>query len=104
MFRNCKALKRLIFLKHPSLMTIEAWCFKNSGLTEIFIPAWVRRIGDGAFYKCERLEVIRFSENSELKTVGDHALAGTRLSRQSVQFPPNAVISPKAFVLCANDT
>ena len=98
------ALKRLPFPKSSQLIRIEAWCFKNSGLTEIFIPRLVGHIGDGAFYKCEHLEAIRFAEDSKLEAVGDHALAGTRLSRQSVQFPPNAVISPKAFVLCSNDT
>lgn len=46
---------------------------KGKGVKEIYIPASVKTIGEGAFKKCKSLTVLEFAEDSQLTQVGNEA-------------------------------
>ncbi|MBD5131154.1 MAG: leucine-rich repeat domain-containing protein [Clostridiales bacterium] len=50
---------------------IPAFTFKNSDITSVVIPDGVEKIGDGAFFKCGKLEQVEIADS--VTTVGDYA-------------------------------
>lgn len=61
--------------------------FRSSDdITKVNIGKSVKSIGDGAFYECEELEYVIFSENSQLETIEENVFSYCR-SLKSVTFP-----------------
>ncbi len=49
---------------------IERYAFRNcDGLVELNLPAYVNRIGEGAFYGCLKLSAITLADNSNLSEI-----------------------------------
>ena len=59
-FEYCTALSNIELT--PKILYINARAFANSGLTEISIPKEIETIANQAFYKCEALKKIDFSD------------------------------------------
>lgn len=59
-FEYCTALSNIELT--PKILYIDARAFANSGLTEITIPKEIETIANQAFYKCEALKKIDFSD------------------------------------------
>lgn len=59
-FEYCTALSNIELT--PKILYIDARAFANSGLTEISIPKEIETIANQAFYKCEALKKIDFSD------------------------------------------
>ena len=54
---------------NESLEKIWNWCFTDTQLEQLTIPASVTHIGDWVFYDCSRLTRITFAENSKLESI-----------------------------------
>ena len=59
-FEYCTALSNIELT--PKILYIDTRAFANSGLTEISIPKEIETIANQAFYKCEALKKIDFSD------------------------------------------
>ena len=59
-FEYCTALSNIELT--PKILYIDARAFANSSLTEISIPKEIETIANQAFYKCEALKKIDFSD------------------------------------------
>lgn len=57
-FCNCKKLRRAIFASGSTLGQIGNGCFYGSGLTEIELPATLKKVGWNAFAACNELRTV----------------------------------------------
>ncbi|MBR2372555.1 MAG: leucine-rich repeat protein, partial [Clostridia bacterium] len=82
---------------------IDENVFKNNTtITSITIPASVKNIGDGAFYKCNNLAKVTFGETSQLETIGASAFYGCD-SLINIVIPSSVTsIGTAAFHDCSN--
>ncbi|KAK8880602.1 hypothetical protein M9Y10_003282 [Tritrichomonas musculus] len=70
--------------------------FRKSNLTSITIPKSVVEIGDSSFEECDKLEEVKFEDNSELQIIGKSAFSGSSI--KTIVIPPNVTeISREAF-------
>ena len=67
------------------LETIGQQAFAGIASRSIRIPASVRELGDAAFYGCENLEIVEFSEDSQLETIDNSAFGMCGL--KNITFP-----------------
>ncbi len=82
-----------------SVITIEEWAFRGSGITSITIPASVTSIGNEAFYYCQSLKTVTFADNSELATIGNGAFLVSGIT--SITIPASVTsIGDYAFEFC----
>ena len=59
----------------------------HTAVTNIKIPASVKRIGQNAFYGCTSLKKVEFENGSRLKEIGNQAFDHTAI--ESISFPPS---------------
>ena len=99
-FEYCTALSNIELT--PKILYIDARAFANSGLTEISIPKEIETIANQAFYKCEALKKIDFSDGvKEIKEAAFSycsALEEIHLSKVLTK------IGKEAFGLCSSLT
>ena len=70
-------------------------------LEKVSIPASVSEIGFYAFYRCDELKNVEFSNKSQLKYIGKHAFFSTGLAEISI--PKNVItIDDLAFANCVH--
>lgn len=72
-FSGCSSLKDIDL---NQVETISVGAFKNSGLTNVTIPATVKTIDSEAFAYDQTLETVDFDENAQVKTIGKDAFIG----------------------------
>lgn len=72
-FSGCSSLKDINL---NQVETISVGAFKNSGLTNVTIPATVKTIDSEAFAYGQTLETVYFDENAQVKTIGKDAFIG----------------------------
>ena len=53
--------------------------FKNSDISEIYLPESIKSIGDAAFLSAAKLKSVVLAESSKLEEIGKNAFAGTAL-------------------------
>lgn len=90
-------------------LTINASCININALsccscqllTYVYFPASVKRIKNGAFKECKRLQRIAFQKNSKLTEIGSYAFFKTNL--RSVKFPASLNIIDR-FAFCSCDS
>ena len=81
------------------LATIESSTFNSFLIKEVVIPSSVVNIEEYAFYKCNKLEEIKFSSGSKLQKVGKNAFTETLI--KTIEIPPNVVnIKEHTFYNC----
>lgn len=77
---------------------IEAFAFDECTMTSVVIPGSVRRIGGGAFYLCENLETVTFSEGLEII---EETAFGDCISLKKAELPSTVnALSPEMFSGC----
>lgn len=77
---------------------IEAFAFDECSMVSVTIPASVKRIGGGAFYLCEALETVTFSEG--LETIEETAF-GDCISLTKAVLPSTVKsLCPEMFTGC----
>ena len=132
-FRDCTALKSVIFGKKSKLTNIDEWTFSGcENLSEISLPNGVSYIGQFAFSDCKSLTSIKlsnrlteirykaFSGCSSLKTVViphgvtviDHSAFSGCTSLESAYIPSSVLIMggwvfencPKLTIYCTSGT
>ena len=69
-FDGCKNLTDVKLNGAGNLQTIESGAFIRSGVTQIEIPASVKKIENNAFYSCVQLQSVVFEPGSQLEDVG----------------------------------
>lgn len=73
------------------------FCSRN--VEKVTIPSYIKRIGPHAFVKCDRIEKVEFSKDSELEIIDHHAFFS--LSIKSVTIPLHLTkICDAAFSYC----
>ena len=55
------------------MCAIDVYCFVNTGVCEVALPKTMREIRDSAFQDCEALTSVKFSENTRIERLGNHA-------------------------------
>ncbi|MBR4156340.1 MAG: leucine-rich repeat protein [Bacteroidales bacterium] len=123
-FYYCRYFTSLSFEENSNLETIGDYAFAGyyydqyniigMGFTgELNIPNSVIYVGNYAFHLCNKFTSLTFEENSNLKTIGDHAFAGKygyydnyNMSFNNELKIPNSVtsIGQRAFDYCTNFT
>jgi hypothetical protein len=75
--------------------------FINTSLTNVEIPAWVEEIGENAFEGCQKLKIVKISNDSELKKINGSAFKGC-ISLSDINNLPNSMseIGNSAFNGC----
>ena len=68
-FGYCTKLTDVKLKGAGNLQTIGSGAFTNSGVTQIEIPASVKKIEDSAFYGCGQLQSVVFEPDSKLETI-----------------------------------
>lgn len=103
-FESVTTLKTVTFAKDIQIDTIPYGAFAScTGLTAIEIPASVRTIGANAFKSCTGLTSLTFAPGSELRTIGNNAFYGLKLSELSL--PENVTtLDGKVFQSMSNLT
>ena len=72
-FTDCSALRQIVL---PIKVTsIHDYAFKNSGLTQIYIPASVKSIGISAFAGASQLTTVTFDPDCDITNIGAGAFA-----------------------------
>ena len=81
------------------LATIESSTFNSFLIKEVVIPSSVVNIEEYAFYKCNKLEEIKFSSGSKLQKVGKNAF--TETSIKAIEIPSSVEnIEENSFYKC----
>ena len=80
-FCDAEQLSNVTFGERSSLKLIGPRVFSGEvglgcPLIELTIPDKVTELGDGAFFGCARLEIVRFGKCSALKKIGPEAFSG----------------------------
>ena len=65
--RGCSALRRILLPE--GLNSVGAFCFAESGLGEVVLPASVRFIKEFAFWCCRSLKRVVFQKDSKLERI-----------------------------------
>ena len=95
-FEDCSNIHE-IFLPE-NITEIHAFCFHNTRVKTLTIPASVERIGEQAFCNTH-IEELVFEEGSKLQRIGSRAFFGTRITE--VEIPPSVKeIRGSAFRSC----
>ena len=91
-------------LEDVPVTLIQEDSFKEKNITEVTIPASVRKVGKQAFRNCTSLTKVTFAKGSELKTISTRAFAGcTKLS--SISLPSTVTkIRKSSFRKCSSLT
>lgn len=88
-------------LTESDLNGVEAIAFYalaySRQLKSIDIPSGVKSIGDGAFYGCNKLEIVRFEANSKIESIGTVAFNFCNLSSVFLPECPPALANIDAF-------
>lgn len=110
-FKDWESLEEVQFASASKLSAIGAGAFQNSGLTNFAVPNSLRRLSQGSFSECKRLERVELNEG--LETLGDDGLSEEDVKRLPGVFQNSAVrdvvipstlrkVGPRAFEGCAN--
>ena len=82
------------------VVEIDVFCFQNTEIEELRLPASVERVCAGAFRNCTRLRAVSFSANSRLLEIGDRAFSKCEALRE-VELPAALeTLGVAAFVGC----
>ena len=95
-------IKSVVFSDDSQITIIEKNAFARFiNLKKIIIPSHVKIIGEHAFYHCDGLQSVEFSNNSELQSIGLYAFGYTKI--QKVTIPQHVKrIEREAFDSCSN--
>ncbi len=85
-FSGCNNLESVNIPSNLEILSVEV--FKNTALTEIFIPASVKEILQGAFIGVPTLLTLTFEEVSQLTKIDNYAFSGTGIKEVVI---PNSV-------------
>lgn len=92
-------IKNESFCIPPYLATIESRTFNSFLIKVVVIPPNVVNIEEYAFYKCNKLEEIKFSSGSKLQKIGKNAFAETLI--KAIEILSNVVnIKEHTFYNC----
>ena len=97
-FESCIALTSINLPN--TLTTIGENVFETSGLASILIPKSVTRVGNKAFYKCTKLAVATFEENSALIYLGNRAFEGTAIESMTTLPSGLLMLNDGTFANC----
>lgn len=75
-FQYTSALKELAFEQPSTLKEIGTWCFVNSALEKLEIPASLEKLGDAAFYGASKLKTVTVADGSKMTSIGSYAFQG----------------------------
>ena len=107
-FRYCTQLQSVTFEPNSKLESIGEDAFSNCiSLESITIPSSVTNIGNGAFgngafYKCIKLQSVTFEPNSKLESIGSNAFSNC-ISLESITIPSSVTsIGYHAFSNCSS--
>jgi hypothetical protein len=84
------------------LVEIGASAFRRAPIEKILIPAAVRVIRDSAFAECERLSVVNFPAQNQLRSIGARAFTDCPALREFLLTPLVEWVADDAFVGCTN--
>ena len=62
-------LKKVVIPINSELNKIEHGSFSDASITSIFILPKITILGENAFSKCEKLQIVEFDENSKLQHI-----------------------------------
>lgn len=99
-FEYCTALSNIELT--PKILYIDARAFANSGLTEISIPKEIETIANQAFYKCEALKKIDFSDG--IKEIKEAAFSYCSALEEIHLSKVLTKIGKEAFYACSSLT
>lgn len=99
-FEYCTALSNIELT--PKILYIDARAFANSGLTEISIPKEIETIANQAFYKCEALKKIDFSDG--VKEIKEAAFSYCSALKEIHLSKVLTKIGKEAFYACSSLT
>ena len=86
----------------------NAFChsYTSTNVSNVFIPATVTSIGNGAFSYCRFLATVTFAEGSQLKSIGASAFFGSEYEHPiftEIKIPDSVeTIGSRAFYWCRN--
>ena len=79
---------------------IDVFCFQNTEIEELKLPASVERVCAGAFRNCTRLRAVSFAADSRLLKIGDRAFSACEALLE-IKLPAVLErIGPCAFIGC----
>lgn len=96
-FSGCR-LKLIEFPQKLKLDKIDQKLFNFSSIEKVSIPSKVTRICQNAFSNCHKLNVIEFSEDSELNSIEKNAFYETNL--KSLFFASNVSVLEEGWCHC----
>ena len=99
-FEYCTALSNIELT--PKILYIDTRAFANSGLTEISIPKEIETIANQAFYKCEALKKIDFSDG--VKEIKEAAFSYCSALKEIHLSKVLTKIGKEAFYACSSLT
>lgn len=99
-FEYCTALSNIELT--PKILYIDTRAFANSGLTEISIPKEIETIANQAFYKCEALKKIDFSDG--IKEIKEAAFSYCSALEEIHLSKVLTKIGKEAFYACSSLT
>ena len=65
----------------PAVQCVMNESFRKSNIRVLVIPKTIRRIGSGAFVKCNKLENVIFESGSELVSIGRRCFSKCQMMR-----------------------
>ena len=75
--RYLRALQKVVFL--DGLETIGDYWFSNANIQSVEIPASVKCIGNGAFFRCKKLKLISLAKDGALEKIGIRCFQETKI-------------------------
>ena len=99
-FNNTSALRKILL--PISLTQIVSYAFMSSGLTSIYLPKYIRSIGNESFRECYSLEKVEFDSECKLSTISNTTFYKCTNLKEVILSPSILTLSQRAFGSCSN--